>query len=121
MVGPLLAAIPLAGLLTGHAARIGITRFAATTQARAMTSTFAQSLPFGVGYSFGTYLGFPGNYRQNSATLSTGSRQVSLSKVPYRRRASYSSSRYSRYPRSSYSRYPRRRYRRYPRRYSRYY
>ena len=29
-------------------------------------SQFASSLPFGAGYSLGTYLGFPGNYQNRS-------------------------------------------------------
>lgn len=43
----------------GHLTRIGIT----SSSARSAAGTFAQSLPFGAGYSFGTYVGFPGNYK----------------------------------------------------------
>ena len=51
--------LPLLPAIIGHGARIGIT----AKSAKAFGGQFAQSLPFGVGYSAGTYIGFPGNYQ----------------------------------------------------------
>lgn len=54
----------------GHLARFGIT----STSLKAGAGQFAQALPFGAGYSFGTYVGFPKNYqnsgKQNYASYS---------------------------------------------------
>lgn len=73
----------------GHLARIGVT----STSARSAAGTFAQSLPFGAGYSFGTYIGFPKNYQSNNYNKT---KVFYLSKkMPYGRR---SYSRYNRRP-----------------------
>lgn len=52
---------PLLGLIAGHAARMGITQ----ASIKGGAGQFAQSLPFGAGYSLGTYLGFPKNYQSS--------------------------------------------------------
>lgn len=52
-------AVGALGILGGHASRIGIT----SASLKAGAGQFAQSLPFGAGYSLGTYLGFPKNYQ----------------------------------------------------------
>ena len=62
---------PLIPAIAGHALRFGIT----STSARSALGTFGQSLPFGIGYSFGTYVGFPGNYqsrRRSAISVNTG-------------------------------------------------
>lgn len=46
----------------GHMARLGVT----SASAKGGLGQFAQSLPFGAGYSLGTYLGFPKNYSTSS-------------------------------------------------------
>lgn len=61
--------------LAGHFARAGITTASLTKAA----STFAQSLPFGAGYSLGTYLGFPKNY-QNFNRYSYKSQKFTIDK-----------------------------------------
>lgn len=77
---------------------------------RELGSTALQGFPFGAGYSFGTYAGFPGNYQGKKYNLSKASFTM-----PYGYYRSY-------YPRRSYRRYRRSRYRpRYTRGYRRYY
>lgn len=107
---PIIMVLPFLPAIAGHALRFGLT----SSSARSALGTFAQSLPFGAGYSFGTYIGFPKNYQSRSArTLKTNTITINNNKMPYRRYSRYS--RYSRYPtRRRYSRYmPRRVYRRY--------
>ena len=100
--------LALAGLFGAHALRFGIT----SSGLRTGMSQFASSLPFGAGYSLGTYLGFPGNYQSRSRSRSFKSKSIVINNMPYGRS-------YSRYGRSSrYSRYGRGR--RYTPRYSRY-
>jgi hypothetical protein len=105
--------IGAAGIIGGHTARIGIT----SSGVRSFGSQFVQSLPFGAGYSLGTYLGFPKNFQENSGFQSTKiAGELFYNEMPYYR------TRYSRYGRRRYTyRYGRRYYRRYPRRYRRYY
>lgn len=102
MVFPILPAILGAGI------RFGLT----ATSLRSGVATFAGALPFGAGYSFGTYLGFPKNYqsRRNSVrVINLGS--FGKTKMPFG--YGYGSRRrYSRY--SRYQPFRRRRY--YPRR-----
>ncbi len=97
---PLLAG---ASVLGGHAVRMGIT----SASVRGAASQFAQSLPFGAGYSLGTYLGFPKNF-QPKESRNYNNQSNSLELMPYgyypRRRS------YSRYPSRSRS-YRRRSYR----------
>ena len=72
---------------------------------------FAGSLPFGAGYSLGTYLGFPKNFQVSSGKDKRKS--YYLNTMPY---GYYPRRRYSRYGRRygrRYSRYGRRYYRRY--------
>lgn len=90
-----------------------LTRATVISGARSGLGQFAQALPFGAGYSFGTYIGFPKNYQSKGLTT----KQVFIhSKMPYGRRY------YGRYRRySRYSRFGRSRYRRYGRRYYRRY
>ena len=102
--------LAIAGLFASHALRLGIT----SGGLRTGVSQFASSLPFGAGYSFGTYLGFPKNYTRKSYK-----RLVSTNNMPFGRGyGRYQSRRYSRYPSRRYNSYmPRRRYRSYrPRR-----
>ena len=106
---------PLVAAAAGHALRFGLT----SSSLRIAGGTFAQALPFGAGYSFGTYLGFPGNYKKRSGSRSFKTKPNVINNMPYgsgygRSRYSYRS-RYNRYPsRRRYSRYaPRRSYRRY--------
>lgn len=64
MIMPFPAIPALLGVSTvvgGH-----ITRQAVLSGARSGLSQFGQSLPFGAGYSLGTYLGFPKNYQQRN-------------------------------------------------------
>lgn len=91
---------PAIGALGANFARIGIT--SATMKAN-LIPNFVQSLPYGAGYSLGTYLGFPKNYSNNT------NKQA---KTYYLRMPYY----YSRYPRR-YRRYRRRTYRSYRRYY----
>jgi hypothetical protein len=108
---------PLAGLgvaslgaFGGHAARIGIT----STGLRSFGSQFAQSVPFGAGYSFGTFIGFPKNY--NPATGSyTRTHQVWYPNMAFG--SFYQPRRYRRYRSRRYRRYSNRYYRRYRRYY----
>lgn len=48
--------------VAGHFARFGIT----SGSLKVGAGQFAQALPFGAGYSAGTYLGFPGNYQNKN-------------------------------------------------------
>ena len=101
--------IPFIPALVGHAARFAITG----TSLKASAGTFAQALPFGAGYSFGTYLGFPKNYQSRSSGFQKSS-NMSFSldnQMPYG--SGYGRPRYSRYGRSRYSRYQPFRRRRY--------
>lgn len=106
MVFPV-AMLGAASIIGGHAARIGIT----SASLRGFSGQFVQSLPFGAGYSLGTYLGFPKNYQQKGSNSKVS--HVYLNRMPYgyypRRRS------YRRYGRRYYSRRPRyyRRYRRF--------
>lgn len=102
------------GSALGHASRIGIT----ATSLRSAGGTFAQSLPFGAGYSLGTYLGFPKNY-QNSTTNFNRTQVLYLNRnsMPYGRKIRVWSRRLRRYvwvyPRRTFRRktnYYRRRY-----------
>ncbi len=110
MVFPL-AVLGAASVIGGHAARIGIT----SAHARQFAGTFAQSLPFGAGYSFGTYVGFPKNY-QSTSYYARGSSVNLGTGMPYGRRYGFGANR--RY-RRSYGRFGRR-YPYYPRSYRRY-
>lgn len=102
------ALVPIAGYIGGHAARIGVTG----SGVRGFAGTFAQSLPFGAGYSFGTYVGFPKNY-QPSKTYNKQSPTFTLNTMAYGGYGRRYGRRYSRYGRRRYYR----RYRRYSRRY----
>ena len=57
--------IPLLPAIIGHGARIGIT----SASVKAGAGQFAQSLPFGAGYSLGTFVGFPKNYQGQPTKL----------------------------------------------------
>ncbi len=99
----------------GHLARFGVT----AQSGRSALGQFAQALPFGAGYSFGTYVGFPKNYYKKNSLRNRYNTLITRvnASMPFGR--SYSrrySRRYSRYPRR-YSRYPRRSYRSYRRYY----
>lgn len=97
-----------ASVLGGHAARLGIT----SAGVRGFGGQFVQSLPFGAGYSLGTYLGFPKNYQQRQSSYSRLSNYTL--DMPY----GYGyGNRYGRY----YTRFGRRYRRRFPRRYRRFY
>lgn len=72
MVAPLVGGVVAAGV-----------RYMITTQGlREAAKQFATSLPFGVGYSLGTYLGFPKNYSQQSSYQSQPVRYL----MPYPQR-----------------------------------
>ncbi len=102
MVLPLIAT---AGAVGGHLARFGVT----SASLRTAGGTFAQSLPFGAGYSFGTYIGFPKNY-QGSYSNTNKPHTYSFNYMPYGNyRSSFGQRNYSRY------RYGRNRYTNYRR------
>lgn len=88
-------------LVGGH-----ITRQAIVSGARSGLGQFGQSLPFGAGYSLGTYLGFPKNYSQGNSYNRTSTYYLQMPYGYYPRRR-YRRSRYPRYPRRSYRRYRR--------------
>jgi len=104
----------LAGIL-GASTVVGghLTRQFVVSGARKGLGTFAQALPFGAGYSFGTYIGFPKNYARVSNTYRGQTISFNEDRMSY-----YQNRRYS----QGYNRYPprRRRYRRYNRRYRSY-
>lgn len=98
--------LAIAGLFGAHALRFGITAGGLRTG----MSQFASSLPFGAGYSLGTYLGFPGNYASRNRYQKPIRGSTIYNTMPYGRygRSRYPSRRYSRYPRrSTYSRFSR--------------
>lgn len=68
--------------VVGHFARIGIT----SASLKAAGGTFAQSLPFGAGYSFGTYLGFPKNYGDTTNFKKTQTVYLNRKEMPYGQR-----------------------------------
>lgn len=91
-----------------------LTRQTILSGARSGFSQFGQALPFGAGYSLGTYLGFPKNYQTPQSSNSTTfyvNNKMPYGYYPRRRYSRYG--RYSRFRRSRYSRYGRRYYRRY--------
>ena len=72
------AAVPILGAISGHTARIGIT----SGGLRSFGGQFAQSLPFGAGYSLGTYLGFPKNYQSQPIGSNTSPTYELRSSMP---------------------------------------
>lgn len=69
--------------------------------AKHAVSQFVQAVPFGAGYSFGTYVGFPKNYSHNGLNRET---TINLS-MPYYRRNYYGRYRRRRYGYRSYRRW----------------
>lgn len=99
-------AFPLIPLALGFSTVVGghLTRQVAISGIRHGLGTFGQGVPFGAGYSLGTYLGFPKNFQEKSSYASTKIIRVmpyGYSRYPrrryYRRRRSYGYRRYSRY------------------------
>lgn len=74
--------------------------------ARAIGTQFVKAIPFGAGYSFGTYAGFPKNYMNSNQNFNTNV-QLYHSNMPFNRRTGRW------YPYRGYRRY----FRRYRRRY----
>lgn len=99
------AALPAIAVASGHAARIGIT----SSGMRSFGAQFVQSLPFGAGYSLGTYIGFPKNYQNKK--YNTKGRSYYLMPYGYYPRRRYGRRYYNRrrprYYRRSYRRYRR--------------
>lgn len=99
---PIAGLIATGGILGGH-----LSRHVVMSGFRTAGSQFIQSLPFGAGYSLGTFIGFPRNYQSKSSNR--GITRINLDMAYYRRYGGYR--RYGRYGR----RYGRRSYRRYRR------
>lgn len=62
-----------------------LTRHTILRGAQSGLAQFGQALPFGAGYSFGTYLGFPKNYEQKNLKSTTLTIKRPK-KMPYYRR-----------------------------------
>lgn len=109
-------AFPLAAMMLGASTIVAgqLTKQTVQSGLKSGLGQFAGSLPFGAGYSLGTYLGFPKNY-QLSSTNQFNKNPTYYLGMPYGR---YYNRRYSRYGRRRYGRYGR--YRRYGRYYRRY-
>lgn len=102
------APIGFAASIAGRAAMLAGSA-APLFSARAIGSSLLQSLPYGAGYSFGTYLGFPKNYSGNRTYYKQG--VMYINHMPYGRYGGYGYGRYRR--RRYYRRYRPRYYRRY--------
>lgn len=80
-----------------------VTKQAIISGAKSGLGQFGQSLPFGAGYSLGTYLGFPKNYQQSDGNTNKQVITFNNKKMPY----------YTRYSRPRKIRVWSRKYRRY--------
>lgn len=92
---------PLAGLVAGHVSRFGL-----STVMKQGSGQFVQALPFGAGYSLGTYLGFPKNYQSKSSNRLKSSFTINnnMPMGSYRRTRKFSFRRTSWFNRRVYNR-----------------